>query len=216
MAEVLITLGIIGVVAAFTLPSLITKYQKEVTVERLKKVYSTMNNAANLSVVDNGSMDTWEYPTSSYYDNGIITFFRKYYMPYLNGATECIDSNCFMKKKYTVSPDGLFYAGYIVTLADGTFLYFLGNINAGYFWMFADINGEKRPNIVGKDIFVFDIYKYNGGGYKVKFWNILLNTDDLKRAEAYGCNANSPRYKGFNCGALIQKSGWKIPDDYPW
>ncbi|MDR1327709.1 MAG: prepilin-type N-terminal cleavage/methylation domain-containing protein, partial [Heliobacteriaceae bacterium] len=40
LSEVLITLGIIGVVAALTMPSLITKYEKQVTVTRLKKFYS--------------------------------------------------------------------------------------------------------------------------------------------------------------------------------
>ena len=37
LADVLITLGIIGIVAALTLPSLIQKYQEKVTLERLKK-----------------------------------------------------------------------------------------------------------------------------------------------------------------------------------
>ena len=39
MAEVLITLGIIGIVAAMTLPALVAKYQKNVTSNRLKKKY---------------------------------------------------------------------------------------------------------------------------------------------------------------------------------
>lgn len=42
LAEVLITLGIIGVVAALTIPALIKKYQEIVTIEKLKKVYTTM------------------------------------------------------------------------------------------------------------------------------------------------------------------------------
>ena len=37
MAEVLITLGIIGIVAAMTFPALLGKYQKVVTVNQLKK-----------------------------------------------------------------------------------------------------------------------------------------------------------------------------------
>ena len=39
LAEVLITLGIIGIVAAMTLPTLIGKYQKKQTVTQLKKAY---------------------------------------------------------------------------------------------------------------------------------------------------------------------------------
>ena len=45
LAEVLITLGIIGVVAAFTLPNLIANYKKNSTVEQLKVAYSTLNQA---------------------------------------------------------------------------------------------------------------------------------------------------------------------------
>lgn len=43
LAEVLITLGIISVVAAMTLPSLMNKIQKRDTAARLKKFYSAMN-----------------------------------------------------------------------------------------------------------------------------------------------------------------------------
>lgn len=45
MAEVLITLGIIGIVAAMTLPSLIGNYQKKQTAIQLKKFYSIMQQA---------------------------------------------------------------------------------------------------------------------------------------------------------------------------
>ena len=45
LAEVLITLGIIGVVAALTLPTVISNYKKQVTVPKLQKAYSTINNA---------------------------------------------------------------------------------------------------------------------------------------------------------------------------
>ena len=52
LAEVLITLGIIGIVAAMTLPALVGKYQKKVTVTRLKKFYSTMQQAIQLAEKD--------------------------------------------------------------------------------------------------------------------------------------------------------------------
>ena len=49
LAEVLITLGIIGVVAAITIPNLITSYQKHVTVTKLQKAISVLNQAYKLS-----------------------------------------------------------------------------------------------------------------------------------------------------------------------
>lgn len=45
LAEVLITLGIIGIVAAMTLPALINKYQQKQTITQLQKVYSVLNQA---------------------------------------------------------------------------------------------------------------------------------------------------------------------------
>lgn len=54
MAEVLITLGIIGVVAALTIPRLIQNYTEHVTVTRVKKVYSVLASAVNSWQIENG------------------------------------------------------------------------------------------------------------------------------------------------------------------
>lgn len=59
LAEVLITLGIIGIVAALTLPSVITKYQKKQTVAQLKKAYSTISQALVTSQYENGNISEW-------------------------------------------------------------------------------------------------------------------------------------------------------------
>ena len=45
LAEVLITLGIIGVVAALTMPTLMSNYRKHQTVTQLKKAYSEISQA---------------------------------------------------------------------------------------------------------------------------------------------------------------------------
>ena len=49
LAEILITLGIIGVVAAMTIPTLITNYQKKASVTKLQKAISILNQAYKLS-----------------------------------------------------------------------------------------------------------------------------------------------------------------------
>ena len=54
MAEVLITLGIIGVVAALTLPSLIQKHQDQVLENQLKKMYSTLSQGIQKAMADDG------------------------------------------------------------------------------------------------------------------------------------------------------------------
>lgn len=57
LAEVLITLGIIGIVAAMTLPSLIAKYQNKILANQAKKSYSMLLNALNLTKVQMGGTD---------------------------------------------------------------------------------------------------------------------------------------------------------------
>ena len=54
LAEVLITLGIIGIVSALTMPMLMQKYNNSVAETRLKKFYSTMNQAVLMAKNDFG------------------------------------------------------------------------------------------------------------------------------------------------------------------
>lgn len=59
LAEVLITLGIIGVVAAMTIPTLMNSTNSKETVTSLKKVFSTLSNAYTLTENEEGTPDTW-------------------------------------------------------------------------------------------------------------------------------------------------------------
>ena len=59
LAEVLITLGIIGVVAALTIPVLTQNYKKRVVETRLQKFYSTINQVINLAEIDYGLREDW-------------------------------------------------------------------------------------------------------------------------------------------------------------
>ena len=60
LAEVLITLGIIGIVAAMTLPALTANYRKQVLVTRMQKFYTVFNQAIKMSELANGELDTWD------------------------------------------------------------------------------------------------------------------------------------------------------------
>lgn len=75
LAEVLITLGIIGVVAAMTIPTLITNYQKRETLTRLKSAYAQPQQAIKLSESDNDELGGWDLTTRDWFD--------RYLAPYL-------------------------------------------------------------------------------------------------------------------------------------
>ena len=60
LAEVLITLGIIGVVAAMTIPVLVQNHRKHVVETKLKKVYSLVNQAIKMSEAEYGDIEYWD------------------------------------------------------------------------------------------------------------------------------------------------------------
>lgn len=60
LAEVLITLGIIGIVAALTLPSLITNYREKQRVTQLKKIHSTLQQAFVRAQEAHGELQYWD------------------------------------------------------------------------------------------------------------------------------------------------------------
>jgi prepilin-type N-terminal cleavage/methylation domain-containing protein len=227
LAEVLITLGIIGVVAALTLPSVITNYQKQQTVVQLRKVFSDLSNSVRLSEVDNGPMDSWDFPYGTN-TTETIPFLEKYYLPYFKGA-KFITSNDIV---YETNEGGTFRRDYGILLNNGVILWFYMSVKVhqegvhdGCIFIFADINGTKGPNKLGRDVFVFDGLDYadkiSTGKwlYRIKFWQIpgKMDTDYLKVNVGYGCNKeNTGTSHNYYCGRLIEVSGWKIPDDYPW
>ena len=59
LAEVLITLAIIGIVAALTIPSLVQSYKERQYVSQLKKTYSVLQNAFQMAIAEHGTLDQW-------------------------------------------------------------------------------------------------------------------------------------------------------------
>ena len=85
LAEILITLGIIGVVAALTIPSIIQNYKKSVIETSVKKFYTNINQAIIMSERDNGDMHEWSRTDwdgdgaqtwDTYFDKYMITIKR--------------------------------------------------------------------------------------------------------------------------------------------
>ena len=74
LAEVLITLGIIGVVAAMTLPGLLQSWNDKATVNKVKKVYSLLNQAYLMSKEKNGPISEWNITSN----HDLIPYFTPY------------------------------------------------------------------------------------------------------------------------------------------
>ena len=204
LAEVLITLGIIGIVASMTLPTLVKNYQNKANIARLEKIYSILSQASLHAQEEHGDFNTWNILDEN--QNSTREIFS-YFEPYLKIVRKCDNkSGCWAKTTYSLTGgarwSGDYYNGdkYInVTLADGTNLSFdicepfysvfgLPNDIMRPFIIFGvDVNGNKRPNVIGYDIFFFALSQKGiipfgiGNNSQNCSKNIISNTS------GYGC-----------------------------
>ena len=214
LAEVLITLGIIGVVAAMTLPTLIQNYQKHTTVNRLKQTYSLVYQAVKLSENDNDSIIHWQ----NINDITPEVWVNKYIEPYLKytkkeiSSTRAVHLYLSNGTKLTFSPDGglVFLGVYLNPNAET-------NNFRNFFRFYIGL-----PENFSKNSCKYHVYCYNGSKIEVfpyDYVNAVITNqkpirDYVKDGKTYGCNNTTAN--GATCSALIMLDGWKIEKDYPW
>ena len=214
LSEVLITMTIIGVVAALSVPILFADWHKTQTVSQLLKTHSTLSQTTYRAISDNGPIVSWSVDGITARD-----FYNVYLKPYLNIAND--DTN--NEFKYTAlnnTQDSASY-GAVFYLADGQKISIKTPSNTAWgieVGVVVDINGDKKPNRMGRDIFVFNYWMYHPITPEVsgKFipWGADWSREDIKNSSvSYACNKKKT---GDICAALIAKDGWKISKDYPW
>ena len=170
LAEVLITLGIIGIVAAMTIPQLIKNYQGKVLHSQLEKAYSVLSQALQ-------RMNYEEEQTvnaANYGGHKFAPIFIKYFRTVVNcgnNGCELIASNgssgveaeewlklknyfTYSKKKNITS--SFFDDGQFIT-SEGMYL-LIENVDNLRLFITVDVNGKyKKPNAWGHDLFTFQI-----------------------------------------------------------
>ena len=231
LAEVLITLGIIGVVAAMTMPTLITNHQKEVTAKRLEQTYSILSQAMTRAQADHGDVSSWGFVASTPIDpdnqdqqrNELIKNFLNYIVPYLKLSSDPVydaDITKFGYQNPYHTKSGETYTlrnVCLVELANGVPLFVTMNWNYDNQifstpLIYVDINAQKGPNVAGRDLFLF----YFDGIYNMKLqpWGATYSTDVNR--EKCSKEEGDEGSNNLHCTSLIMKSGWRITDDYPW
>lgn len=210
LAEVLITLAIIGIVAALTLPNIIANYRKLQTEVRLKNFYTNINQAIKMSEAKFGPIEYWDIPKYGFNTDEMQVWIEKYIAPEMKILQyEKVGS---IVQIYLA--DGSKAGFFIYTNNTDKELSSLTGMHV-YFYPFA----KNKSDILGRDKFTFymstastslskgrgiDPYKYNWDGTR----------DSLLNSPSYGCSENS-NVRHY-CTMLIQYDGWKISDDYPF
>ena len=215
LAEVLITLGIIGIVAAMTMPTLIANYKTKEIVGKLKKLQSSMSQAALMAVNEYGAIDTWGIIKDDKESAHLVGTRLKPYLKLLDDCgTETSESytgqwhllnGVFQSKVTDFSLD----CYYKLRLADGSEIFIRPTNNGAN--IMVDINGKHVPNVLGKDIFFFGL-KENG---KCSAAGAGL---DPKGSGWATCNPK--KGEGWNCtGRVVYKENMdylKCADELEW
>lgn len=209
LAEVLIILGIIGVITAITIPNLISKYQKNTVETKVTKFYSTINQAFKLSIEENGDFTSTVEKNKHLNYNEMVDWLKIYLFPYLQVSSY---ESCSSISGH--SPDGV-----CVTLRDGGILWISIDNNGGDIVYYA--NGKRDVN--PRNNFQFQFSKYKNDNTVTKnsetyiepyIFNWDGTKEQLKSGNIWACKPNCT-----NCGyctKLLQLNSWKFPNDYPW
>lgn len=225
LAEVLITLGIIGIVAALTLPTLIQKQNEKVTITKLKKTYSILQNAYMQATNEYGTPDNWNLIGT---DSGegavnmsnIMANYLKF-SKFCGTETGCMPDTVYknLNGQNFRNMDNTDFISKAI-LNDGTLIYFQVNsptcdqynevnpkpLNQNCGGIFVDINGFKGPNTKGIDGFYFMINKL--GIFPFGGMNDILGSFNTK------CYNN-----GFSCAAWVlynENMDYLHCDDLDW
>ena len=223
LSETLITLTILGVVAALTVPNLIHKFQDRIAITRLKKAFSTLNDAILQAQVINGDSRNWNYSNENKSE-----VFASYVFPYLKNAHVCnaqnADDFCYsyeglLRSNKTLngkqSGGGLGGSWRAAVLSDGVYYFF----NIGSYYenanrrvsqlgtVFIDINGKKEPNRYGYDRFIFYVTPNNGllTGAKLLSHDPRTGSAPLHKDNCYNDKDDDNPYNGYSCGNWIIK-----------
>jgi len=226
LAEVLITLGIIGVVAALTLPSIITNIQNRGYVEGLKKNYSVLQQVTNKIIEEEGTADNWSWVKYNFdTDNSGAEYIVQAYKKHLQTVCSPLkpfsyddwrngNFACGKKRPPYKNLDGtdgkvlnypLFVNSYTIVLTDGTLLglNFRSNTIGIYYGLPSlvftlDVNGLKGPNKVGRDVFF--LYLSASQSKVLPFGDTVFDGKDFRNT----CNKLS---SGYSCAYRVITEG---------
>ena len=226
LAEVLITLTIIGVIAALTVPNLINKVQDHGYRSAFLKNYALLQNAYAKSIRDGIPFWTGESDrtlTQPYrddpsllkdyfrivrntrYEGGLgFLAFSDIYTGSRSGKGS-ININSYVKNLNGENTSFLDdSSGLGIKLEDGTIIVFYDTYNASRH-IFIDVNGAAKPNVIGRDIY---------------FAQVILNSStSLYQIYPYGYGRTGSCYKdstGMSCAyEIVKNKSYVIPDKAP-
>lgn len=232
LAEVLITLGIVGIIAAITIPMILTKCHKIIVENKLKDSYSIVSNAVKMAEEEYGvGFEPTDILTGTGWSpENSKAVFDKYFRPFIKINYEYSKDDCVeLSKGYGQNPNSSMYIDYngaCYSLPNGvSIIFFAGRkdsqspyvMSAGF-----RLSPTKKRPVDGIDNFGFGIVNAENGLVVTSgMESIGVDVSDNKLVEACGSDSSRISVNGYSwgrsafCLELIKKNGWKIPANYP-
>ncbi len=201
LAEVLVTLGIIGVVSAMTVPTLMRNHQKKTYITQLHKVYNEITQALIQYRTDRNALNLKEAGFTS--TASVQTFIKTY----LKTINECdkVGSPCFADEYKTLSgtaPEGWTIDTKSYVLPSGAAIRPAFSVSGDKLvHLLVDINGQQGPNILGRDIFFMAIYN------NCVLDSVATGATSAPLTDAQRDSINSDNWKPF---AQILNDNWEM------
>lgn len=220
LVEVLVTLGIVGVISTLTIPNIISNYQKKVYVAQLQKVHNQVLNAIEAILADEEADSLYEtsiHCSNDSYDDEVFElchqrtgdFLKKYFKVAKDCGNDLTDRKCLSETYKNLdgsvsSVETYKRDPYTVVLNTGSVLSVGFSYDSSPFGVFVDLNGKTGPNIVGRDAFYFQVNHLGKVGES-------FDSDENQKSihSSINCPSNPQQY-GLGCFNKIIQDGWKM------
>ncbi len=173
LAEVLITLGVVGIVAVLTVPAVMKNYRNRMYVAQLQKVSAQLSDAAQ-AIMNDEHVDNF-YETKAANPNscsdaskgacekGPGYLLNNYMKPLkrncIDGSDPCASSTGSVYTNMQGQALNFGFGGYCIYTTNGATVCASYNVNNNCMSVAVDVNGMVEPNMAGRDIFAMDIHK---------------------------------------------------------
>ena len=223
LSETLIALVIVGVIFTISMGTIVADYNKNQTVVRLKKMYSTFSNAMTASISKNGAPDDWDIE-EGLSERGSYLLFEQYIKPFLVLSRDCksstVDQCNYTFNELEGTEKALNSKWTRFFLNDGAFVAIQSSVDDNYkvIYFYVDTNGKKRLNVVARDIFMFEYWIRNNEhpeyeGKLLPYGHEYTREQLMSDSNPNNCNKTK---NGNYCAALIINDNWQIITGYPW
>ena len=198
LVEVLITIAILGILAAMTLPQLLSNQFEDEIVNKLKKAHSTIAQAVESASRTEGLVSDWGSNVNNVYAK--ISPQLRIIKTFNTSGTGCQNGGAFSDSWRSLTGNTVQNCMLNFSLADGTAVGIKRESNKAVFGVsnqllssnfivfFVDLNGKSDPNVIGADIYAFVLTKKG---------IVPAGIDNTASCTATGSNV------GYNCAAKV-------------